>query len=95
MVGNGHACAWPRTQPFIYFLQYNMVAASLNVPWPSWWTKVTGAIQCMFSSIQGIYSVDCILAVHSSVPISVQRAIVTLVTPIVLFACAGLFWLLW
>jgi hypothetical protein len=27
----------PTLQIFVYFLQYNLLVANINVPWPSWW----------------------------------------------------------
>jgi hypothetical protein len=51
--------------------------------------------QVLFSSLQGFYSMDCILDHNSSVPIAIQRVLVALLQPILLLLFSALFWLGW
>jgi hypothetical protein len=87
--GIGAACA---PQPLILFLQYNYIAARLSLSFPEWLDNIAGAVQLLFSSGSGVFSLDCLLKDGSKAPL--QRALIDVAIPFAVLLVTLVFWML-
>ncbi|GIL85472.1 hypothetical protein Vretifemale_13977 [Volvox reticuliferus] len=74
------------------YLQVFSLIRSISTPWPSMLAVFLSLVKMASNSVSAFVSIDCNLK-HGTLPISVQRVIITVATPFIIMALALIIWL--